>query len=244
MLPVSTLLRLFLFSLIPVAALTAAGALGIVRAPGAKLRSGVLHFAAGVVFAVVAVEFVPVIVHQHGTFATVVGFALGTVLMLALRSATRRLEKSGPHGTRALPLGLLLAIGVDLLIDGLMIGIGFAAGARQGVMITIALAFEMLALGLAVAATLVKDGMGRGRTLAATAALGFLLVVGALAGGAPLAGVSGHALAGVLAFGTAALLFLVTEELLGEAHETEDTPLLAGAFFFGFLVLVLIEMAG
>lgn len=240
----NTLARLFLFSLVPVAAMLAAGTVGVVRTPGAKLRSGVLHFAAGVVFAVVAVEFVPVIVHQRGTFATIAGFALGTGLMLALRSVTRRLETSAMRAMAALPLGLLLAIGVDLLIDGLMIGIGFAAGARQGVMITIALAFEMISLGLAVAATLGKGGVRRGKTLVVTAALASLLVVGALAGGAPLARVSGHALAGVLAFGTAALLFLVTEELLGEAHETEDTPVLAAAFFLGFLVLLLIEMAG
>ncbi len=44
-------------------------------------------------------------------------------------------------------------------------------------------------------------------------------------------------LAGVLAFGAAALLFLVTEELLVEAHEREDTPDLASMFFLGFIVI-------
>ena len=47
----------------------------------------------------------------------------------------------------------------------------------------------------------------------------------------------------MLAFGVAALLYLVTEELLVEAHETEDTPLATATFFAGFLALLLLEMA-
>ena len=39
----------------------------------------------------------------------------------------------------------------------------------------------------------------------------------------------------MLSFGTAAMLYLVVEELLVEAHEVEHTPLAAGAFFAGFL---------
>ncbi|HEX5314104.1 MAG TPA: hypothetical protein VFX38_04235, partial [Gammaproteobacteria bacterium] len=109
---------------------------------------------------------------------------------------------------------------------------------------TIALAFEMFALGLALAATFEARGVARARTLALIAALGLLLVVGAVAGGVPLAGISGRDLAGVLAFGSAALLFLVTEELLSEAHETKDSAVLSGAFFVGFLVLLILAMAG
>ncbi|MGH8427853.1 MAG: ZIP family metal transporter [Gammaproteobacteria bacterium] len=240
----SPLLRLFAFSLVPVVVMLVAGAAGILRAPGPRFRSAVLHFAAGVIFAVVAVELLPDVLRERAIAATLIGFAVGTVLMLVLRSMTRRLERRTDHATTVLPLGLLLAIGIDLLIDGLMIGIGFAAGARQGVLLTIALAFEMLALGLALAATLGKCGAGRGKTFASIAGLSVLLIVGAVAGGVPLAGVSGRDLAGVLAFGSAALLFLVTEELLGEAHETEDTPALAGAFFFGFLLLLLLDMVG
>lgn len=39
-----------------------------------------------------------------------------------------------------------------------------------------------------------------------------------------------------------ALLFLVTEELLTEAHEAEETPLLTLAFFGGFLLFLLLGM--
>ena len=46
----------------------------------------------------------------------------------------------------------------------------------------------------------------------------------------------------LLGFGCAALLYLVTEELLVEAHEVPETPLATASFFVGFLVLLVIEM--
>lgn len=55
-------------------------------------------------------------------------------------------------------------------------------------------------------------------------------------------GLSGGALELVLSFGAAALLYLVTEELLVEAHEVPETPLTTAMFFLGFLVLLVIEI--
>lgn len=46
----------------------------------------------------------------------------------------------------------------------------------------------------------------------------------------------------MLSFGLAALFFLVTEELLTEAHEETETLLLTSAFFVGFLLFLLLGM--
>lgn len=217
------------------------GLLGAFHTPGARTRSMLLHFAGGVVFAVVAVELLPDLVRAHAYVPTIVGFAAGTALMLGLRSFSERLEKMG-GGNGGLPLGLLAATGVDLLIDGLMIGIGFAAGARQGVLLTIALTFELFSVGFAVAATLRNRGCTRLLTVTATTTTALLLSVGAVAGGAPLRNISPGALAGVLAFGSAALLFLVIEELVSEAHRENDSAVRTAFFFLGFLALFLMEM--
>ena len=46
-----------------------------------------------------------------------------------------------------------------------------------------------------------------------------------------------------LSFGCAALLYLVTEELLVEAHETApDTSFRAGMFYLGFLIVIVLEI--
>lgn len=46
----------------------------------------------------------------------------------------------------------------------------------------------------------------------------------------------------VLSFGLAALLFLVTEELLKEAHEEKETVWHTAAIFGGFLLFMIIGM--
>lgn len=51
-------------------------------------------------------------------------------------------------------------------------------------------------------------------------------------------------LAGVLAFGSAALLFLVTEELRVKAHEVPETTFGTTMFFAGFLLFLVLGMLG
>ncbi len=41
--------------------------------------------------------------------------------------------------------------GIDILVDGLVLGIAFAAGAKAGILLTVALTIEVLFLGLTVA---------------------------------------------------------------------------------------------
>jgi ZIP family zinc transporter len=65
--------------------------------------------------------------------------------------------------------------------------------------------------------------------------LGVMIMLGAGVGFATT-GASPAVLAAILGFGVSALLYLVTEELLVEAHETADTPLITATFFLGFLI--------
>jgi len=80
-------------------------------------------------------------------------------------------------------------------------------------------------------AQLLEQGQRRARAAQLAGCLGLLTAVGALAGAALLGAASRTTLAAVLAFGGAALLYLVVEELLVEAHETDETPLLAAIPF-------------
>ena len=66
-------------------------------------------------------------------------------------------------------------------------------------------------------------------------ALAVPFAAGAALGLTLLHNVSGPVLTAVLAFGCAALLYLVTEELLVEAHEVPETSWAPGLLFAGFL---------
>ena len=242
------------FLAIPAVAAVLGGVVAAFRPPGRRLQSVIQHFAGGVVFAAVAGELLPELMYEAAAVPTVLGFAAGVGLMLGVKKLTgggpaERAEGVAAEGVAAEGAdddgtrGLVTTVAIDMVIDGLLVGVGFAAGAEAGLVVTIALSLEVLFLVLATAAALVGAGASRGRVLATTAGLTALLLAGAVDGTLAAGALSGGALAGLLAFGVAALLYLVTEELLVEAHETEDTPLATATFFAGFLALLLLEMA-
>lgn len=144
----------------------------------------------------------------------------------------------------ALPVGLLITVGIDLVLDGLLVGLGVTLGSTQGLILTIALTIEILFLGLSVTAELTESGQPAARAALISSGLGLLTAVGAIGGAVVLGGAGRPVLAAVLGFGAAALLYLAIEELLVEAHEETETPLLAAMFFLGFLAIyVLAELA-
>lgn len=236
----SSLELVITYVLFPVAATIVGGVIAAIRPPGPKLKSAIQHFAAGVVFAAVAVELLPEISREHNTPAVIIGFTLGIGLMLGMKWLLRRFVPGG-EGADAPPTSMAITIGIDIFIDGLLIGIGFTAGAEVGVLLTIALTIELLFLGLSVAVALSEAGIARSRIMAITAGLGSLVLVGAIIGASALAGLAGSVLVAMLALGAAALLYLVTEELLIEAHEQPDTLLTTTMFFVGFLLLYVLS---
>ena len=220
-----------LFTLFPLGALILGALITSAWTPSASVRGSIQHFAAGVVFAAAA-EILPDLKHGTGsTVAIVVGALIGIATMLAMKMLDERWEG---------PLGLAVTTGVDLLVDGLVLGISFIAGARQGALLTIALTLEVLFLGLTLVGAFAKT-MSRRRAVVITAAIGLALPLGALVG-APVAALPGNLQTGFYAFGLIALLYLVTEELLVEAHEEgKEGPFVTSMFFFGFLAILVID---
>lgn len=232
------------FALLPTFAAIMGGVIAAFRPPGAKLRSILQHFAAGVVFSVVAVELLPDIMKEHNALATAIGFALGVATMLGIKKLTAISKKTPSEisvsiAEKVSP-AMLFAIGVDILVDGFLIGIGFAAGAKEGKLLTLALTVELLSLGLALASSMSKAKITKLRIISTIAGLAVLILIGAGFGATLLQSFSKEALEVVLSFGLAALLFLVTEELLVEAHEEPETPFITSTFFAGFLLFLIL----
>jgi ZIP family zinc transporter len=139
---------------------------------------------------------------------------------------------------------MLAAIVIDLLLDGVLIGLGVRLGAAQGLILTIALTLEILFLALSVSAELAEGGQTKRRSIAICTGLGLTTAVGAIGGAALLGGVSSTAMSAILAFGAAALLYLVVEELLVEAHEEKESMTLGAMFFLGFIVIYVLASLG
>ncbi|RTZ02761.1 transporter [Flavobacterium bomense] len=220
------------------------GVTGLFTTPSGAFKSSVLHFAGGVVFSVVAVELLPDIIKNHRPIEVGIGFSSGIIIMLLVKFLAEKVEEKSEANKikNALPMGLLIALGIDLVIDGLLLGVGFAAGNTEGILLSVALALETFSLGLAVVLACVGLNLSKQKNMLILLVLGILFFIGAILGITLLKGLSQEWLELVLSFGLAALLFLVTEELLIEAHEEKQTLLQTSMFFVGFLIFLLIGM--
>jgi len=228
---------------IPALVALGGGVLAAFWTPGHQTRSLIQHFAAGVVLAVLAVELLPEIEREHApSLVLVASFAAGSLFMYGLKVGTMGLEHqaklSGKMG--GLSTGLLLATFIDVATDGFIIGAGFAAGGETGTILALGLSVELLFLGLA----LTSSATAGWRIVAISGALGSTVLGFALLGSILLSGASHAVIGGTLAFSAAALLYLVTEELLMEAHEVEEKPISTLVLFGGFLAFWSIQLMG
>jgi len=205
------------------------------------------------------VELLPEIARRALVTDVIIGFAAGIITMIAVDEAMDRIrarrgresdanvsvgksprsrEVSEPRDVT----GLAVAVGVDFVLDGLLLGVGFAAGARIGILLALAEAVEQLAVGMALAAELRAAGSTAVRALLLSGTLSLLVYASALAGGTVLSHLGGASMEIILSFGLAALLYLVTEELLREAHEEGETRIGTALFFAGFLLFLIVGM--
>lgn len=231
--------QLLLYMLIPAGVTLAGAAAAFAGSPGAGVRSALHHAAAGAVFAAAAGELVVELVARRRLAPLAIGFAAGATLMLIVGVAGDRIERAAGEGSGQ-SAGLLATVGIDVVVDGIVAGIGFALGSSSGLVFVAAFSLEMAFLGVTTAVEL----RGSGRLLAAGGPVGLalLLLLGSVAGHF-LGGLSGFGFEIVLAFALAVLVYLVTEELLVEAHEQRQTPLLASFFFVAFLGILVLDVA-
>jgi ZIP family zinc transporter len=217
------------------------GLLALFWSPNVKWRSAVQHFAAGAVLAAVASNVIPE-VERTGTITGIIGgFVAGGLVMIGLKWAVLKLEKAEKSKQR-LPFGLAAAAGVDTLIDGAITRAGFFTGQQLGVLLAIALSIELFFLTLSVGSEF-RKGKSRGWLgIAVTIGITILFGIGALGADIFLEGSPETTIAVILAFGAAALIYLIAEELLVEAIQAEESLFSTAMLFAGFFILIAIKI--
>ena len=235
--PTSVLATAALLVLFPIVAGIIGSFVAVRRTPPDSLVAGVQHLAAGVVMAAVAVEVLPDLRERGPLWLVVIGFSCGVALLVILG----RFEGDEPEAG-AVPVSFLVVLGVDLFIDGLLVGAGAVVSTGTAIVVTIALTLEVLFLGVATSLQLTAAGVARTRAALMTSSLTVLIGIGAVLGALVLPRAGQASLTVVLALAAAALLWLVVEELLVEAHETPHRPWMAVMFFVGFLTIYCLEV--
>ncbi len=225
---------------IPAVVVLMGGVLALFWHPSHRARSLIQHFAAGVVLAALAVEVLPELQREHAPGWVLIGaFMLGGLVMFGLKVWTEGMERRAEASqARGINHGLVAATMIDVAVDGALIGAGFAAGGSTGLILAAGLSVELLFLGLALASETMKGG----KMLAATSVMALILLGSILLGVTLLDGAPKAVISAILAFGVAALLYLVTDELLVEAHTIEEKPSSTLWLFAGFLVFWAIQL--
>ncbi len=237
-----SLTLILLYTLLPVSCLIVGGLISTSRLHEHTLGIGIQHCAAGVVFAAVAIELLPKVMSANEPWSMVIGFLAGLALMFGLKQVTEYLQREPQTLQRpGLPKTLLTGIGIDLFIDGLLISVAFMAGAKGGILITLAIAVEELFYGMSTSRSLDSRQVMYANRVLYNLALAVLILLGALFGYYVMRLLPASAITMVLSFGMSALLYLVTEELLTEVHTKLETPWVTAMFFIGFLFILIIE---
>lgn len=225
---------------IPAVVASLGGVLAVFWNPSHQARSLIQHFAAGVVLAALAVEVLPELGREHAPGWVLIGsFTIGALLMYFMKLWSIKLETQVSHlSSDNFNYGLIIATFIDVAVDGFIIGAGFAAGGNTGLVLALGLSVELLFLGL----SLVSDTIKGWRVVIMTVLLSSVVLTCTLLGNYLLAGASTSIISAILAFGVAALLYLVTDELLIEAHVVAEKPSSTLWLFAGFLVFWSIQL--
>lgn len=228
--------------ILPAISMVSGGFLASRFNPGKLLRGIVAHLVGGLVLGIAAADLMPAASRNDHPYALAIGFCLGFILLLVINALLQDPRASSDENqSRPMMVLLIFPFVVDSLIDGLVVGISNEA-AQQKWVIPVAVGLEMglATLGLG---TLLERGAGRWRSRLAGVIMALTYLMGLTLSKYLINDLHGPALTGILAFGTAALIYLVVEEVMKEAHSRgeNDSGIVNAAFFIGLLCVWLLD---
>jgi len=183
-----------------------------------------LHAAAGVLLAIASTELLPRVVIAKPAWATILALFLGGaffVWMNQLLNLSKNRLRGIDHNTVSWVIFLSMAI--DLFGDGLMIGTSLTISPHLGVMLASARVVAHIPEGFVTNAEFKSQKMPQTERFLLLAAFIIPVWLGAMLGYLGLRGQADLPKLMVLAFTTGTLLVAIVEEILPEAHQTQDT---------------------
>ncbi|UYH54099.1 hypothetical protein N6L26_08495 [Qipengyuania sp. SS22] len=213
------------------------------RKPPPWLVGGAMHAAAGLATAVAAVELVPRAIERIEMWSLAIGLVCGSLASLGIARLSRVISASLPsRGMRATTVGAYVAVGADLLTDGLMTGSGAAVAASLGILLALSQVIGNLPGGFAIAANFRATAIPRNQRLVMLSAYPLLPLLGAVIGYFTLKNAGDFATGITLAFLAGLLLTATIEEIVPEADQSGAPRRVSSpAFACGFAMLLLLS---
>lgn len=218
--------------------------------------SFLLAASGGIMISISLMELIPEAVEVGSKGWAALGLLLGVIILFVLdmvlphtHSSLVLRGKSGVyHGERTAKLrsaGILIGLGIALhnLPEGLAIGAAYAHQEALGLGVALLIALHNIPEGMAMAVPLRAGEMSAANVILSTGLAGLPVGLGALVG-AWFGQVSPAVLSVCLGFAAGAMMYVVSDELIPEAHfcargEYPTIGLVAGVVLGILLILVL-----
>lgn len=202
-----------------------------------RVVSAALQFAAGIITALVAFSLMPPAVRTGPYVAVVLAFFVGGVLFVTVEylsnrmMAARSMAGNGPASP-----GLYIGILVDLVVDGVVIGIGSTMTLGTGLLLALGLAISTMPLTFVATATAKRQGMPRERRRLLAIFCFLAILLGAMLGFSVLRNQSMEVRLILVALASGFLITTVIQGMIPEANR-EGEPGFAGLLYIGGLSL-------
>ena len=217
-----------------------------------RVQKILLGFASGVMLAAsVWSLLLPALELSGSWLPVVVGFLVGIGFLLGLDQLTARLHLEPKPGTAgANSFLLVLAVTLHNVPEGMAVGLSFALAAQHndpalyaGAMaLAVGMGIQNFPEGAAIALPLRQEGVGRTRAFLWGSLSGLVEPVFGLLT-VLLAGSIQPLMPWLLSFAAGAMLYVVVEELIPEAHLGEHSNVGTLGVMGGFLVMMILDVA-
>ena len=207
-----------------------------------RMLSFALHAAAGIVMAVVAVELLPESFESAPAWLIILAFVLGGAFFMAVDTAIERFGRSSESGEASGgPWAIYFGVAVDLFSDGIMIGAGTTVSFSLGLLLALGQVPADIPEGFATIATLRAKGVPRRTRLLLAASLALVIFLGVTVGYWAVRGAPEVVKFALLAFTAGVLMTVAVEEIVPEAHKSEETKTATACFVGGFALFALLS---
>jgi len=198
-----------------------------------------ISFAAGALIALSLLDALPKAseLNQYGLHWALLSF-LGFYALeksVVLHAEHEEIEECSPeseaHRRHSFGVMSFLGIGFHSLLDGVVIGAGFAESHITGIVTTVGVTLHEFPEGLSILSILFHAGFDRSQAIAYSVAVALATPVGAIGGYLFLRGIGPGVLGALLGIAAGSFLYIAASDLLPETHRQSSPyilPLVAG----------------
>lgn len=202
-----------------------------------------LHAAAGVVISVVAVELMPRALDTLAAGWIALAFTLGGVTYVAVERIIEvaAVGKGGTSGGSGIWM-IYVAVIVDLFSDGVMIGAGSAVSPSVALILAVGQVLADVPEGFATITNMKQKNVARRKRILMSASFALPVLGAAVLAYYILRNLPQEISLAVLMFSAGLLTVAAVEEMMTEAHESEeDSHISVLSFIGGFALFVLVS---